>query len=125
MQAQLPFATTPKQMQKKKRKTLEDKRAIVLEPEEKKRLNLIQQLQTIKNEKMHKKKYVVLTKQFAFYRGLIRFHTLFCRMKMKEKLAKYKAQKEKEEKEKLEKEKARKKAFYQKYGSKAKKPKFT
>lgn len=41
---------------KKKVPTLEDRRAVVLEPEEKKKLAFVQQLYTIKNEKAEKLK---------------------------------------------------------------------
>lgn len=54
-QAALPFKTKPKLEPKRKRKTLEQKRAVVLEPHERKAYALIQQLNTIRNEKMKKR----------------------------------------------------------------------
>ena len=55
MQAALPFKTKPKLEPKRRTKTLEQKRAVVLEPHERKAYTLIQQLNTIRNEKMKKR----------------------------------------------------------------------
>lgn len=44
LQAALPFKTKPKVEGKRKRKTLEQKRAVVLEPEERKKVSLISQV---------------------------------------------------------------------------------
>ncbi|EFN57678.1 hypothetical protein CHLNCDRAFT_142849 [Chlorella variabilis] len=51
LQAALPFKTKPKVEGKRKRKTLEQKRAVVLEPEERKKVSLISQLNAIRNQK--------------------------------------------------------------------------
>ena len=50
-QADLPFKSKPKDPTKRKHKTYEQKRAVVLEPEEKKAVAMIQQLNTIRNSK--------------------------------------------------------------------------
>ncbi|GLI71471.1 hypothetical protein VaNZ11_016609 [Volvox africanus] len=55
LQAALPFKTKPKLEPKRRRKTLEQKRAVVMEPGEKKAYTLIQQLNTIRNEKTRKR----------------------------------------------------------------------
>jgi ribosome biogenesis protein BMS1 len=51
LQAALPFKTKPKLEGKRKRKSLEQKRAVVLEPEERKKVTLISQLNAIRNQK--------------------------------------------------------------------------
>jgi len=55
LQAALPFKSKPKLEPKRKRKTLEQKRAVVLEPEEKRARTLMQQLNAIRNEKAAKR----------------------------------------------------------------------
>jgi ribosome biogenesis protein BMS1 len=104
LQAALPFQSVPKLQKKRKRPSLESKRARILEPEEKKRLQLLTQLNTLKNEKQDKK-----------------------RAKLKEKLQVYKEQKRKEEAAKQDKAKADKKQFYERMGKgkpPSKRPKF-
>ncbi|EFJ46282.1 hypothetical protein VOLCADRAFT_62777 [Volvox carteri f. nagariensis] len=56
LQAALPFKTKPKLEPARKRKTLEQKRAVVLEPGEKKAYTLLQQLNAIRNEKARKRR---------------------------------------------------------------------
>ena len=56
LQASLPYKTKPKLEPKRKRKTLDQKRAVVHEPEEKKMISLIQQLNSIRNEKAAKRR---------------------------------------------------------------------
>ncbi|KAG1051203.1 hypothetical protein G6F43_006577 [Rhizopus delemar] len=56
LQAELPFASKPKIMNKSKKKSYLAKRAVVLEPEEKKIYTLMQQLNTLRNEKTRKRK---------------------------------------------------------------------
>jgi len=51
LQAALPFKTKPKLEGKRRRPTLEQKRAVVLEPEERKKVTLLQQLNAIRNKK--------------------------------------------------------------------------
>lgn len=48
LQAALPFKTKPKLEPARKHKTLEQRRAVVLEPEEKKLVSLVQQLNAIR-----------------------------------------------------------------------------
>jgi len=56
VQAALPFASKPKQRDKKANKGYLSKRAVVMEPEERKRTALLQALNTIRNEKVQKRK---------------------------------------------------------------------
>ena len=51
LQAALPFKTKPKLESKRKRKSLEQRRAVVLEPEERKAMSLVAQLNAIRNAK--------------------------------------------------------------------------
>lgn len=50
-QAALPFKTKPKVEAARKRKSLEQKRAVVLEPEERRATKLVAQLNAIRNQK--------------------------------------------------------------------------
>lgn len=52
LQKELPFKTKPKVPLKRKRPTLDQKRAVVMEPHEKKLLTLVQTLKTMHNEKV-------------------------------------------------------------------------
>jgi len=52
LQAALPFASKPKDKPGHKRPLLENRRAVVLEPHERKVHALVQHLQLIKNEKV-------------------------------------------------------------------------
>ncbi|XP_078159429.1 P-loop containing nucleoside triphosphate hydrolases superfamily protein [Carex rostrata] len=55
LQKELPFKTKPKVPLKRKRPTLDQKRAVVMEPHEKKLLTLVQTLKTMHNEKKRKR----------------------------------------------------------------------
>ena len=55
LQAALPFRSKPKVEGARRRPTLEQKRAVVLEPGERKLYTLVQQLNTIRNEKVRKR----------------------------------------------------------------------
>lgn len=89
LQARLPFKTVPKQEKPRKKPTLASRRVRILEPEEKKRVELLVQLGTLKNEKLRIKKE-----------------------KMKQKLAEYKKMKAKEEAEKERRQKMNRKRLY-------------
>lgn len=52
LQAALPFKSKPKTEGKRTSESLEQKRAVVLEPQERKMYALVQQLNTIRNEKV-------------------------------------------------------------------------
>jgi ribosome biogenesis protein BMS1 len=52
----LPFANKPKNATKSKKESYLNKRAVILEPEEKKIVTLMQQLNTLRNEKTRKRK---------------------------------------------------------------------
>jgi len=54
IEANLPFASKPKLLGKRSRPTYETKRAVLLEPEERKMHHLMQQLNTMKNTKVAK-----------------------------------------------------------------------
>ncbi|KAJ4967649.1 hypothetical protein NE237_014350 [Protea cynaroides] len=56
LQAALPFASKPKDKPSRKRPLLESRRAVVMEPHERKIHALVQHLQLIRNEKMKKRK---------------------------------------------------------------------
>eukprot|EP00262_Sarcandra_glabra_P013392 TRINITY_DN3707_c0_g1_i1.p1 TRINITY_DN3707_c0_g1~~TRINITY_DN3707_c0_g1_i1.p1 ORF type:complete len:144 (-),score=27.29 TRINITY_DN3707_c0_g1_i1:458-889(-) len=56
LQAALPFASKPKLQPHRKRPLLENRRAVVMEPHERKVHALVQHLQLIRNEKMKKRK---------------------------------------------------------------------
>jgi len=87
----LPFASKPKLEQKKKKTILDKRPARILEPKEKKEQLLIQMLNTIKNDKIQKKK-----------------------LKQKERAAKYLKTKAKDEVKKHEKEKVKRRDFFKK-----------
>lgn len=56
LQASLPFASKPKLMRKRTTRTLETKRAVVMEGREKQLHSMLQQLNTIKRDKQRKRK---------------------------------------------------------------------
>ncbi|XP_027165394.1 ribosome biogenesis protein BMS1 homolog [Coffea eugenioides] len=56
LQAALPFASKPKDIPARRRLLLENRRAVVMEPHERKVHALVQHLQLIRNEKMKKRK---------------------------------------------------------------------
>ncbi|XVF24619.1 hypothetical protein REPUB_Repub13aG0142900 [Reevesia pubescens] len=56
LQADLPFESKPKNIPHRKRPLLEDRRAVVMEPHERKVHALVQQLQLIRNDKTKKRK---------------------------------------------------------------------
>merc|ERR1711939_836158 len=69
LQAALPFKTKPKEDQKKtsgKRKSFAQKRAVVLEPHEKKEATMMQQLHTMHAERERKRKKKVVEKRNEF-----------------------------------------------------------
>ena len=56
MQAELPFKSKPKVQAPRKRQSLEQRRAVVLEPEERKAVTLYSQLNAIRNQKAVKRR---------------------------------------------------------------------
>ena len=56
VQAELPFKSKSKNMEKRKRLTLEQKRAVVLEPGQKTAVTLVQQLNALRNAKELKRR---------------------------------------------------------------------
>ncbi|KAG8375611.1 hypothetical protein BUALT_Bualt10G0118400 [Buddleja alternifolia] len=65
LQAALPFASKPKDTPSRKRPLLENRRAVVMEPHERKVHALVQHLQLIRNEKIKKRKLKEDTKRKA------------------------------------------------------------
>ena len=65
LQKQLPFKSKPKLMEKRKRKSLAAKRAVILEPNEKKVVTLLQQLSTLHRDKAKRRKQKQSVKQKA------------------------------------------------------------
>ncbi|CAG9466424.1 unnamed protein product [Pedinophyceae sp. YPF-701] len=65
LQRELPFKSKPKLEPKRKTKTLEQRRAVVLEPEEKRMATLLQQLNAIRNEKAKKRREADARRQEA------------------------------------------------------------
>ncbi|RVW28268.1 Ribosome biogenesis protein BMS1-like [Vitis vinifera] len=66
LQAALPFASKPKDILKRKKPLLENRRAVVMEPHERKVHALVQHLQMIRNEKMKKRKLKETEKRKRF-----------------------------------------------------------
>ena len=57
LQADLPFESKPKNIPHRKRPVLEDRRAVVMEPHERKVHALVQHLQLIRNDKVCDSRY--------------------------------------------------------------------
>ncbi|XP_024524111.1 ribosome biogenesis protein bms1 [Selaginella moellendorffii] len=66
LQAALPFKSKPKLSAKRKKPVLESARAVVLEPNERKVVSLVQQLTTIQNDKAKKRKLEQRKKKEAY-----------------------------------------------------------
>ena len=66
LQKQLPFKSKPKLQEKRRGKTLSSKRAVILEPNEKRVLTLMQQLATLHRDKAKKRRLKQKEKQKAF-----------------------------------------------------------
>eukprot|EP00963_Diacronema_lutheri_P009652 scaffold882_cov384-Pavlova_lutheri.AAC.3 len=56
LQKTLPFGSKPREAKPRSRPTLEQKRSVVLEPEEKKARRLMQQIEAVRNEKARKRR---------------------------------------------------------------------
>jgi len=97
LQASLPYASKPKLMKPQHRQTYLQKRAVVLEPEEKKALALLQQIRALRKDQVVRRKE-----------------------KQEERKKKYKDKVEKEEEKKGEKEKEKRKEYMRVAGMKAK-----
>lgn len=59
LQKELPYKSKPKLQAPRKRPSLEQRRAVVLEPHEKKAVTLVQQLNAIRNKKAEKRRQQV------------------------------------------------------------------
>ena len=100
LQKQLPFKSKPKLQEKRKGKTLSSRRAVILEPDEKRVVTLMQQLATIHKDKAKRR-----------------------RLKQKEKQKAYLAEKAKQEAKRLNTTRRLKKEFYREVGKAEKKTK--
>lgn len=93
LERQLPFKSRPKLIEKRKKESLASKRAVVLEPDEKRVRTLMQQLTTLHRDKAKKRQ-----------------------LKHKQELAKHLARKKEEEGKREEKTRELRKQFYQELG---------
>ena len=75
LQAELPYKSKPKNMLPRKRPTLEQRRAVVLEPGEKKAVTLVQQLNALRNVKEAKRKEQQARKREVRYSNVIHGQT--------------------------------------------------
>lgn len=97
LQAALPYASKPKIMKSQHRQTYMQKRAIILEPEEKKAIALFQQIRALRKDQVARRKE-----------------------KQGERRAVHRKKVEKEETERMEKEKEKRKTLMRAVGTKAK-----
>ena len=72
LQRVLPFDSKPKIETKKRRRTLEQKRAVVLEGEEKSLATLVQHLSTIRNDRAGKVRFKAISKRDERSKQLIK-----------------------------------------------------
>lgn len=93
LEKQLPFKSRPKYLEKRKNKSLSTKRAVILEPEEKRVRTLMQQLTTLHREKVKKRQ-----------------------LKHRQELDKHVTKKKAEEEKKQENTRQLRKRFYQELG---------
>lgn len=70
LQAQLPFANKPKNAIKRRDKSFESKRAVVMEPVERKMHTLMQKISTIRNDKAVKRKEAAVVSKAALQKRL-------------------------------------------------------
>ncbi|KAJ3120346.1 Glycoside hydrolase 2 (Mannanase, beta-galactosidase) [Nowakowskiella sp. JEL0407] len=68
LQADLPFASKPKLLRKQSKPTYETKRAVIMEPQEKRVYSLIQAINTVKNDKIAKRKAKQAEKKSEYLR---------------------------------------------------------
>ena len=97
LQAALPYASKPKLMKKQHRETYMQKRAVVMEPEEKRAVALLQQVRALRKDQVQRR-----------------------REKKDEKREKHRKVKEKEEERKGEKEREKRKEYMRVAGIKSK-----
>ncbi|GAA6036869.1 hypothetical protein JCM8097_006323 [Rhodosporidiobolus ruineniae] len=101
LQAALPFASKPKMQAPQREQTYMQKRAVVLEPEEKKALGLLQQIQAISRDKEAKRKEAKGAKKAERQKRLAKADELRGAREKREK-AEFFASKGREEKQKAE-----------------------
>ncbi|KAL2328881.1 hypothetical protein Fmac_022308 [Flemingia macrophylla] len=94
LQASLPFASKPKDVPKRKRPSLEERRGrgVVMEPQERKVLAFVQQLQLINSEKMKKRKLNEEKKRKALEAERAKEEQLSKKRRREERRDKYRAQ---------------------------------
>ncbi|CAI2170124.1 17747_t:CDS:10 [Funneliformis geosporum] len=84
LQANLPFASKPKILKKRTKQTYLQKRAVVLEPKEKKMYTLMQQINTLKKEKDRKRKEKQVKKHHEYAKKMAKRDTILAEKDKKE-----------------------------------------
>ncbi|XP_020113105.1 ribosome biogenesis protein bms1-like isoform X1 [Ananas comosus] len=92
LQAALPFASKPKDTPGRKRPLLETRRAVVVEPHERKIISFVQHLQLIKNDKMRKKKLKEEKKKKAYEAQKAKNEQLSKKRRREERRERYRAE---------------------------------
>ncbi|CAG8720160.1 17868_t:CDS:2 [Funneliformis caledonium] len=84
LQANLPFASKPKILKKRTKQSYLQKRAVVLEPKEKKMYTLMQQINTLKKEKDKKRKEKQAKKHHEYAKKMAKRETILAEKDKKE-----------------------------------------
>lgn len=92
LQAQLPFASKPKLESKRKKPTLETKRAVVMEPGERKLHTLMQKVATIRNDKTKKRKEAMIKSKAELQKRLAKSSESLVEYRKTEKKKRYRAE---------------------------------
>eukprot|EP00467_Chlorarachnion_reptans_P021670 CAMPEP_0114511848 /NCGR_PEP_ID=MMETSP0109-20121206/14635_1 /TAXON_ID=29199 /ORGANISM="Chlorarachnion reptans, Strain CCCM449" /LENGTH=1201 /DNA_ID=CAMNT_0001691441 /DNA_START=230 /DNA_END=3835 /DNA_ORIENTATION=+ len=92
LQASLPFATKSKIEKKRKRLSMEQRRKVVMEPEEKKAYRLVQTLNTIRNERAKKRAEAEAARKLARDKRLEKMNEKFAESKKEKRKARYASQ---------------------------------
>ncbi|XP_020087257.1 ribosome biogenesis protein bms1-like isoform X1 [Ananas comosus] len=92
LQAALPFASKPKDRPSRKRPLLESRRAVVMEPHERKLLTFVQHLQLIKHDKMRKKKLKEEKKKKAYEADKVKNEQLSKKRRREERRERYRVE---------------------------------
>ncbi|CAN0184993.1 unnamed protein product, partial [Ectocarpus fasciculatus] len=97
LQAALPFASKPKLAPKRKKKGYLSKRAVVMEPAEKRKVSLMQALATIRNEKVAIRKEAAQRRKQANMQKQAKVSEAFDGVRKEERKRKYRTQGKEEE----------------------------
>ncbi|CAM9668563.1 unnamed protein product, partial [Discosporangium mesarthrocarpum] len=92
LQAQLPYASKPKLQTKRKKKGYVQKRAVVMEPAERRKVALMQALSTIRKQKTAIRKEANQRRREENLKKAAKISQAFEGVKMDEKKRKYRAQ---------------------------------